>query len=306
MDQETICASKDENSYNCDVCKKTFLSQIQADMHSAGKKHLKNVAKQANQDQKMVVGSTCEVCNVPLNSPDIEKAHYAGKKHQNNVAKQANPDQKIAVTTCEVCKVPLGSPVIATAHYAGKKHARNVSIKEGSGYVNESNQPTSRCNVCDVSLMSEQQAEMHNKGKKHLKNVEKQEKGECGGSAFCDICEVSLPSEDQTNAHYAGKKHQNNLIKKQGGDPINNQMMDTSDKETIVCKSLSDLGIHLSQYTSQAASNLTGRNQEEAIFRAFKIMCGVCMVQLGSKTVAEVHLKGAKHEKKSCWGQKAE
>lgn len=206
-------AAKDWDSH-CEICKAWFTSQIDAQQHFSGKKHIKAMANASKQE--IPKKNQNQVPVEPLTGRfDID---FVPKDTQNLIVNEVTTAP--VVLSSEVTQVSQVSSLPTTPMYEPGATTYGGAL---------------RCELCGISTNRLDQLESHRRGTKHIKMVK--QKGLLNnnnngtlednqlktstvnyainrtpsGSYYCATCNKSFNCENSFAQHVESKKHKNQL-----------------------------------------------------------------------------------------------
>ena len=190
--------------YYCEVCKINSTSVQSLQLHFAGAKHKKNLAKKGLSDdlddlvklpKDETVSDTilkCVLCNVILQGSEID-VHSRAVKHKEMLS-------QVRVNNRYSGEMQWYEPVNTATEIEP-----NINISEDHF----------ECKMCGVVLPKEEQFALHMNGKKHQKKMrwkhisgnDPEDGGNDAAQFWCSICNIFCSDRDVLDQHFAGKRH---------------------------------------------------------------------------------------------------
>ena len=116
----------------CKACNVIVSSYEELEQHNKGKKHLKMVKKEMEQEKSNLY---CKVCDVHATCEKGMQDHYNGKKHAMQVLKlqeketETQNDQQAPVFSCDVCNTVFCTDEELKEHFSKDEHFNNIRRK---------------------------------------------------------------------------------------------------------------------------------------------------------------------------------
>ncbi|GJS62372.1 zinc finger, C2H2-like protein [Tanacetum coccineum] len=234
----------------CEVCDITCHTADVLATHKLGKKHSKNLQKQAITS---VIAQNMPPLT-PASAPSVGKLE---EKMHRILQNGASVD---TLLHCDLCNVTCNNENAYQSHVASKKHVAKAIMQQagtsgGGGLLTPTSegdckpQPLSsnvfQCELCNISCTSNELLNFHISGKKHQKKLKDsvQVPDPIEGPtifshevkhASCEICGITCDTYEVLKTHLSGRKHLKNLEKSQKPSVPHNPVPTSDASLTVV------------------------------------------------------------------------